>query len=113
MVKDIPLTLYAHHAPVAVAHGVSGVHQLPAIQADITGRMDRTFVTESLVRKKTHGIVQTGYVSSWVDEVIPLSDMADGRSCPIVRLFGLKSAGKIIVVSPMIVNISELKSMRE
>ena len=85
MVKDIPLTLYAHHAPVAVAHGVSGVHQLPAIQADITGRMDRTFVTESLVRKKAHGIVQTGYVSSWVDEVIPLSDMADGRSFPIVR----------------------------
>ena len=28
-------------------------------------------------------------------------------------LFGLKSAGKIIVVSPMIVNISELKSMSE
>ena len=85
MVKDIPLTLYAHHAPVAVAHGVSGVHQLPAIQADITGRMDRTFVTESLVRKKAHGIIQTGYVSSWVDEVIPLSDMADGRPFPIVR----------------------------
>ena len=60
MVKDIPLTLYAHHAPVAVAHGGSGVHQFPAIQADITGRMDRTFVTESLVRKKAHGIVQTG-----------------------------------------------------
>ena len=69
---------------MTVAHRISGVHQFSAIQTDITGRMDGTFMNKALVWEKAHGIVQTGHVCCGIDEVVPLPDMSDGRTFPII-----------------------------
>ena len=90
VVKYVPLAVDAHHAAVAVAHGIGGVHELSAVQTDIAGGVDRPLVDKTLVGKQAHGVIEAGDISGRIDQIIPLTDVADGGALPIVWLLGVK-----------------------
>ena len=90
MIEDIPLPFYADQAAMAVSHGIGGVHQLSPPVSDVTGGVDRPLVNKALVGEKAHGIVEARDVRCGVNQVIPASDMADGGTFPVIRLFGVE-----------------------
>ena len=52
--------------------------------------MDRSLVDKSLVGEQAHRVIETGDVRGRIDQIIPLTDVTDRGSFPIVRLLGIK-----------------------